>query len=764
MQKEEGVEDEVVVEGPEAVTPAAVASPAPWKASLRSDVIGGLVSAGVAIPLAMGYGMFAFIALGNDYFPDGALAGLVTAAIVGFACVALGDKSSNLYAPRVTTTFFIGILLYNLARSDMPIIKSGGLGLLIPVIFSIILLGGLFQSLFGLARLGTVIKHTPQPVMAGFQNAAALILLLVQTANVFGFDKSTTFVQALKDTAHAKPLSVAIAIAVVIAMWNSKKLLPKVPPIAVGLAVGTVLYYALGLAGLGSALGPTIGSAPFSAYKLPNFPQFAELMRTPGVLSLVPMIVGGALALALIASIDALLCAKILARPGEPKLDGDRLLMRLGAGNVLAAGCGGITGGMNIGPSRDNRAFGGRTPVSALVNAATLLLTLVVLFPALSFLPCVAISAVIMVIAVQHFDPWTVRVIRRMGSNSARHRRKVLLDLFVVLLVATLAIAVDIVLAVFLGVAIAALLFMVRMSRSTVRRLYRGATVRSRKFRPLQEMETLSRTGSSILVMELQGALFFGSAEKVANEIAAQMQQETRYVVLDLRRVTEIDSTGSEILQEINADLATQGKHLLLSVAQPSGPAELLADFGVVDAVTRARMFPDLDRAIAWAEDDLLHAEGRPGDAEDAELALDQAGILAGFTAAEVAQVEKRLKRVVYHDGEVTFRQGDPGNELFIIAKGTASASLRQAAGGDIRLVTFAPGTVFGELAVLDAGPRSATVTADSELVCYILTGEQFTSLSEQAPALAIKLLANLARRMSHRLRDANRTIQQLEE
>ena len=740
------------------------AMPVPWQANLRNDIVGGLVSAGVAIPLAMGYGMFAFIALGNDYFPDGALAGLVTAAIVGFACVALGDKSSNLYAPRVTTTFFIGILLYSLVRSDVPILKLGGLGLIIPVIFSIILLGGIFQSLFGLARLGTVIKHTPQPVMAGFQNAAALILVLVQLANVFGFDKSTSFVQALKDAHHAKPLSVAIALAVIVATWQSRRILPRVPPIAVGLAVGTVLYYAFGLAGFGSALGPTIGSAPFSSYKLPNFPQFSELARTPGVLSLLPTIVGGALALAIIASIDALLCAKLLGHPGEPKVDGDRLLMRLGAGNVLAAACGGITGGLNIGPSRDNRSFGGRTPVSALVNAAALLITLVALFPALSFLPCVAISAVIMVIAVQHFDPWTLRLIRRAASGSAGHRRKVLLDLFVVLLVAILSVAIDIVLAVFLGVAIAALLFLVRMSRSIIRRLYRGAAVRSRKFRPLQDMDALSRTGSAILVMELQGALFFGSAEKVANEIAVQMQQDTRYVILDLRRITEIDSTGSEILQEINADLASHERHLLLSVAQPSEPAELLADSGVVDAVTRNRIFPDLDRAIAWAEDDLLRAEAPSGDGGQAELPLDQAGILAGFTPAEMAQVEQHHKRVTYEAGQVIFREGDPGNELFIIAKGTASASLRQAGGGDIRLVTFAPGTVFGELAVLDAGARSATVTADSELVCYALTGEDFASLSERAPAVAIKLLANLARRMSLRLRDANRTIQQLEE
>jgi SulP family sulfate permease len=735
----------------------------PRPANLRNDVIGGLVSAGVAIPLAMGYGMFAFVALGNEYFLDGALAGLVTAVIVGIACVALGDKSSNLYAPRVTTTFFIGILLYDLVHSDAPMIKSGGLGLIIAIIFSIILLGGVFQSLFGLTRLGTLIKHTPQPVMAGFQNAAALLLFLVQLGNVFGFDKSTSFIQALKDAPQAKPLSVVIAAVVVVAMWNAKKLLPRVPPLAVGLAVGTVLYYAFGLAGFGHDLGPTIGSVPFDSFKLPNFPHFTELARNPGVVSILPTIVGGALALAIIASIDALLCAKLLARPGDPKINGDRLLVRLGVANVLAAGFGGITGGLNIGPSHDNRAFGGRTPLSALVNAAALLLTLVALFPALSYLPCVALSAVIMVIAVQHVDPWTLRLIRRVASGSAGHRRKVMLDLFVVLLVATLSVAIDIVLAVFLGVAIAALLFLVRMSRSIIRRLYRCTGVRSRKSRTLQEMDVLARTGSTILVMELQGALFFGSAEKLANEIAAQMLQDTRYVILDLRRITEIDSTGSQILQEINADLASHGKRLLLSVAQPSEPAELLADSGVVDAVTRDKIFRDFDRAIEWAEDDLLRAEAREGDAQT-EIPLDRAGILTGFTPAEVAEVEKHLERVVYEPGRVIFREGDPGNELFIIAKGTASAFLRQASGGDIRLVTFAPGTVFGELAILDAGTRSAAVATDHELVCYVLTGKDFASLSERAPAVAIKLLANLGRQLSHRLREANRTIQQLEE
>jgi SulP family sulfate permease len=321
----------------------------PLPAHVRSDVAGGLVSAAVAVPLAMGYGMFAFVALGPEYFVHGAFAGLLTAAVVGLAKIALGDKSAHIYAPRVTTTFFIGILLYGLLHSDAPAMSSGGVAVALAVISAIMLLGGAFQALFGLGRLGTVIKLIPQPVMSGFHNAAALILFLVQIGNVFGFDDSPSFIQALGNALHAKPLSILVAAVAAAAMWHSRRFLPKVPPLVVGLAAGTALYYALRLASLGAHLGATLGTVPFGTVELPSMPHFGELWRMPGIAALVPTIVGGALALAVIGSIDALLCTKILTVPGEPKIDGDRLLLRLGAANVLSAALGGITGGLNIG-------------------------------------------------------------------------------------------------------------------------------------------------------------------------------------------------------------------------------------------------------------------------------------------------------------------------------------------------------------------------------------------------------------------------------
>src|SRR5277367_2732854 len=91
-----------------------------------NDVFGGLASAAIAIPLAMGYGMFAFAPLGENYFEDGARAGIATAFVVAIACVLLGDRTTTVYAPRVASTFFLGLLIYGLAHSDAPAVGAGG--------------------------------------------------------------------------------------------------------------------------------------------------------------------------------------------------------------------------------------------------------------------------------------------------------------------------------------------------------------------------------------------------------------------------------------------------------------------------------------------------------------------------------------------------------------------------------------------------------------------------------------------------------------
>jgi sulfate permease, SulP family len=725
----------------------------------RNEIFGGLVSAAVAIPLAMGYGMFALSALGEYYFADGALAGLATAFVVAIICVVLGDRTTTVYAPRINTTFFLGILIYGLVHSDSAAIAAGGTPFILAIAFAVMLLGGVLEALFGVVKLGTLIKFAPQPVMAGFQNAAAALLFLVQIGNVCGFDHNVPFTDVPQHLAGIRPLSLAIAAITFATMWNAGKFLPRIPPIIVAIALGSALYFLCKLVGLGAYLGPVITSASRPTMGFTAFDYFHGIARGGDFLEFMPTILGGALALAIIASIDALLCAKLVTAPGEPRRDGDRLLFRLGAGNVAAACIGGITGGINIGASITNRAFGGRRSLSVLISAAVMFVAGAFLFRWLGQMPRAVLSAVIMVVAIQHFDVWSLRLAGELRKGPISNRYHVALDLAVVIVVAVLSITVNIALAVFVGVAIAIALFVLRMSESVIRRSYRCGAIHSRRSRLAPEQIFLEEAGEAILVMELQGALFFGTGEKMLSAVEAELRHATSCVILDLRRLTDIDSTGANAVLELKTSLAQQEKEFLLALADGTAAMERLEHFGVLRSLGAANVLPDIDRAIERAENDLLRAQAQP---HRDEIPLAEAGVFAKLNPADLAAVEPYLQRASYRQNEVIFREGDAGSEVFIVTKGTASAFL-QSSRVNIRLGTFAPGTLFGELAILDAGPRSATVIADEDLACFVLTAVNFAALTVKHPDVATRVLAAIGRELSGRLRTANRTIHQLE-
>ena len=720
----------------------------------RIDIIAGLVSSTVAIPLAMAFGMFAFVTLGDEYFAYGAMAGLISAVIAGFVCVLLGDRSTRVYAPRITTTFFLGLLLYSLLHRATTVDAEPDVAATLLVFFAIILLGGLFQALFGLMRLGSLIKFAPHPVMAGFQNMAAVLLFLVQLGNVLGFEHNIRFTRVFGAIGQARPLSLLVAALTFAAMWNARRITTKVPPVLIGLGCGIIAYYGIVLSGFADMLGPNIGPLTASAAMRTVLVDFSGLPMAVPLESSVSVIMPSALALAIIASIDALLCAKLTSQPGELRAGDDSLLIRLGIANAVSASFGGITNGINIGPSLTNRAFGGRSWLSVIVNAAAVLAAATLLFPALAYMPRAVLSAAIMVIAIQHIDPWTKQLAARLIKPGTPQRGAIALDLGVSVFVSLLSIAINVVSAVFVGIVLAVLLFVVRMSRSNIRRLYRCDAVRSRRYRDPAELEVLHVQSASVLVIELQGALFFGSAERLAQIVDSETFKGTTALLLELRRITEIDSTGARILGDIDAALGARGVKLALVLSGRTETAARLADI-----FQRDRFFPDIDRAIEWAEDDLLR---KAGTGQSLELSLDRVPLLRDFTADQVERLRSWLEPVAWPAGHVVFRHGDPGSSLYLVTRGRASVHLRHDDGG-IRLVTFAAGAVFGELALLDRGPRSATITADEDLTGFGLSEASFTELCHEQPDIAIKLLSALGRELSVRLRYANMTIQQLE-
>jgi CRP-like cAMP-binding protein len=195
--------------------------------------------------------------------------------------------------------------------------------------------------------------------------------------------------------------------------------------------------------------------------------------------------------------------------------------------------------------------------------------------------------------------------------------------------------------------------------------------------------------------------------------------------------------------------------------ARGQAQRDFLDDTGVVAHLGEAAFTTDIDHALEIAEDTLLGAEGEE-ITSTTEIPLSRLALFATLTPEERAIVSPLLARQVFAAGQFVFREGDPGSDLYVIAQGTAS--VRRADGPRAtRLVTFDEGTVFGEMALLDARPRSASVQADMPLVCYVMRRAVFDDIVARHHGIALKLMASLAQELGHRLRFTNDIVDHLQ-
>ena len=646
---------------------------------------------------------------------------------------------------------------------SVPALQTASSATLLVLTFWVLFIAGGFQALFGALRLGSLVKYIPAPVIAGFQNAAAVLIFFSQLNAILGLKPSVPLINLPTNLALVQPLTLLVGLITCALILKGARITKIVPPTVLGLIGGVVTYYLLVLFGMREYLGPLVGDIPF-AWPTPHFlAEFKGIIADSHLLQILPALLAGAASLAIVASLDGLLCARLVETDSGNRVRSNRELVRLGVGNMVAAGFGGIANGINLGSSFANHRSGARTPLSLLVHAAVILLTIVAFSPLISYLPRVVIAAMLVVVAIQLVDRWTLQILKKLAARDYTSAQSMLLDLMIILIVTVVAITMNIVFAVAIGVAVTVLFFLFRMSKSVIRRAYRCDAVHSRKTRDAKLMNVLSEHGANILVLELEGPIFFGTAENLALYLESAWRENVSYVIMDLKRVNEIDSTGAKILLQTHDRLTKEGKYLLLSsIPERTQIADLLKDMGITAALTRNRLFPDIDRAVEWAEEHLILSQ--LGDVESgAEFPFSQLDVLAHMNESELAVVKQVLSRRTYRKGDIVIREGDNSDELYVIAKGSASVRLRlSGTDRETRLITFSPGTLFGEVALLDQEVRSATIEADEELVCYVLTHRNFERLTSEHPPIAIKLLTNLGRELSSRLRRANRTIYQL--
>jgi SulP family sulfate permease len=509
--------------------------------ALRGDLAAGLTVGIIAIPLAMA------LAIAVGVAPQHGLYTVLVAAPLIALC---GGSRFNISGP---TAAFVVILL--------PITQQFGLGGLLLCS----MLAGLILIALGLLRAGRLIEFVPYPVTLGFTAGIGIVIAVLQIKDLLGLrldgapqhflDQLALLGQALPDFRPGDALTAAVSLATLL-LWP--RLVPRVPGHLVALAVGVLAALLLEAAGLPVA---TLGER-FS-YSLdgvsqpgipPFLPAFAWPWQLPGpdgqplVLSfeLIRQLLAPAFAIAMLGAIESLLCAVVADGMTGSKHDPNGELLGQGLGNLVAPLFGGITATAAIARSAANVRAGAYSPLAAIVHAGVVLLAMLLLAPLFSYLPMASLAALLLVVAWNMSEPHHVLHTLRIAPRS---------DVLVLLTCLALTVLFDMVLAVGVGLLLAAGLFIKRMSELT-----------DAQPLPRQQLALLGELPDGVLAYSIRGPLFFGAAEK-ALSVLRRFNPGVKVVVVEMSAVPLLDMTALAALENVLRDYRQQGVSLVLSGA-----------------------------------------------------------------------------------------------------------------------------------------------------------------------------------------------------
>jgi len=529
------------------------------------DLTAGVTVGIVALPLAMAF------AIASGVKPE---AGIFTAVIAGFIISALGGTKVCVGGP---TGAFI-VILYGIAT------KYGFDNLAICTIMA-----GALLFVMGLARMGAMIKFIPYPVTMGFTSGIAVLIFSTQIKDFFGLqvDKvPSEFIEKMKVLGEhfgtlQWPTTVLAAASLAIILAWPKSWQRRVPGSIVALVLGTALVAFSQITYMGQPLFllpvETIGS------RFGGIPQGLPMPHLP-VLSweIMQHLFQPAMTIALLAAIESLLCAVVADGMIDDRHDSNQELMAQGLANIVCPLFGGIAATGAIARTATNVKSGGRTPVAGIVHAFTLLAIILVAAPLAKFIPLATLSAVLVNVAL-HMGEW---------HNFGRLPKWPASDAAVFLSAFVLTVVVDLTVAVEIGIVLAAVLFIKRVSETTQITAVDESTETEGSHHSLVGREI----PEGVMVYRIFGAFFFGAVDKLESVLKRE-KQEPVVLILRMRKILAMDATGLNALEDLYERLHRKGKHLILS-GPHTQPLFLMEKAGFLDRIGRDNVCPHVNAAI----------------------------------------------------------------------------------------------------------------------------------------------------------------------
>src|SRR6202163_2429682 len=502
-----------------------------WQ-KFAADALAGFTVGLVALPLAMAF------AIASGVAPQ---AGLYCAIVAGFLISALGGSTTQIGGP---TGAFVVVAYGIVARYGLD-------GL-----FMCTLMAGLFLVILGTTGLGTAVKFIPRPVVVGFTNGIAVLIASTQIKDFFGIKADKVpgeFLARMEVLAQNfrsfSPLETGLGISAIVMIFLCMRFVKRVPGYIVALFVGTALVVILKLPV--ETIGTRFGGIP-SGFPTIRIPQFHFDLLRP--------LISPAITVAMLGAIESLMSAVVSDRMSRDKHNPNVELVGQGIANIFSPLFGGLPATGAIARTATNVRSGAKTPVAGMIHALTLLAIVLFAAPLVKNVPLAALAAILMVVAYNMGEWQEIPEILKLSAA----------DIAVWLLTMTLTVVADLTFAVEVGMVLAALMFIRKVSRTTTVTRVTRDYVEDSRVHILQGKDIPAYA----TVFRIHGPFLFGATDKFA-ELFDSLDTLPPIVILRLRNMTAIDATGLGAIRDLADQLHASGRSLLLCGAREQ-PAQLM--------------------------------------------------------------------------------------------------------------------------------------------------------------------------------------------
>lgn len=528
------------------------------KKQLIKDIISGIIVAIIALPLSIA------LAIASGVGPE---QGLYTAIIAGFFISFFGGSRVQIGGP---TAAFV-VIIYGIVAS------YGTDGLIVATI-----LAGIILVIMGICRFGSLIKYIPYTITTGFTCGIAVTLFIGQLKDFFGMDIASVPSEFLdKVIVYAKNISTInltatliglLAVAIML-LWT--KVTDKIPGSLVAIVVTTAIAYfaKLPVNTIGSVYGKL--NSAFPSFHVPSI-----------TMNLIQQMISPAFTIAVLAAIESLLSAVVSDGMIGDTHKSNAELIGQGLGNIFSGFFGGIPAIGAIARTAANVRNGGRTPIAGIAHCITLTIILLVLMPLAALIPMTTLAAVLLVVAANMAD-WSSFF--RLCKNAPKS------DIIVLVATFFLTVFFDLVVAIEIGVVLAALLFMKRMAET--------ADIKAWKYTDSPditpgEAEKLREIPHSISVFEICGPMFFAAADQL---LGINSDHRTKAVVIRMRSVPAIDASAMKYLHELAERAKKKNIHLIFSHVNEQ-PMKVMKKDGFYELIGKENFHENIVSALDYAE------------------------------------------------------------------------------------------------------------------------------------------------------------------